>query len=253
MPTGFPSPPKPPDTPPSFQPPQPQPNSAPPVTKHAAKSPAPPAPPKPPSPSKPPSQPKQAKAPTSSPGVSDTSGSSSQQTAGAPVNGATKPDDSSLYAILGVAEGAALPEIRAAYRPLAETTASLRFYIDPNSQRCERSSSSANRIQTSSERRRPRRGRPSQSASRRPGCVDAFFICGRTFTAGEVNNAFDVLSDPAKKQAYDLRGRDWRHVMSAPPWQHRAVRVLAGGLAGLAEFEFDGERIIMPPPWRVRH
>lgn len=24
------------------------------------------------------------------------------------------------------------------------------------------------------------------------------------------------------------------------------------GLVGLADFEFDGERIIMPPPWRVR-
>ncbi|CAJ1356759.1 unnamed protein product, partial [Effrenium voratum] len=45
----------------------------------------------------------------------------------------------------------------------------------------------------------------------------------------QVNNAFDVLTDPKKRQAYDLRG-----------------------LAGLAEFEFNGERIIMPPPWRVR-
>jgi len=44
-----------------------------------------------------------------------------------------------------------------------------------------------------------------------------------------VNEAFRMLSDPMRRQAYDLRG-----------------------LAGLAEFEFDGERIIMPPPWRVR-
>lgn len=43
-----------------------------------------------------------------------------------------------------------------------------------------------------------------------------------------VGRAYQVLSDPDRKLAYDLRG-----------------------LAGLAEFEFDGERIIMPPPWRV--
>lgn len=187
VPTGFGSPPKPADTqPPSFQP-QPQPTATPPVTEHAAKSSAPPPPPKPPSPSPPP-QAKQANAPTSSPGVSDTSGASSQQTAGVPVNGATKPDDSSFYAILGVAEGAALSEIRAAYRQQA------------------------------------RKSHPDLFRTASPEEQEAV---AERFS--QVNKAFDVLSDPAKKQAYDLRG-----------------------LAGLAEFEFDGERIIMPPPWRVR-
>ena len=170
VPTGFGSPPKPADTqPPSFQP-QPQPTATPPVTEHAAKSSAPPPPPKPPSPSPPP-QAKQANAPTSSPGVSDTSGASSQQTAGVPVNGATKPDDSSFYAILGVAEGAALSEIRAAYRPLADISlflSSLFFKTRTFATKPE-VSKLANRIQTSSARRRPRSRRPSQSASRRPG------------------------------------------------------------------------------------
>mmetsp|Transcript_19334 Transcript_19334/g.42169 ORF Transcript_19334/g.42169 Transcript_19334/m.42169 type:complete len:310 (+) Transcript_19334:63-992(+) len=41
--------------------------------------------------------------------------------------------------------------------------------------------------------------------------------------------AYRVLSDQALRQAYDLRG-----------------------LAGVAALEFDGERVIMPPPWRVR-
>jgi len=93
-----------------------------------------------------------------------------------------------LYAILGVAEGAALPEIRAAYRQAARKSHPDLFRT--------------------------------ASPEEREAVAERF---------SQVNNAFDVLSDPAKKQAYDLRG-----------------------LAGLAEFEFDGERIIMPPPWRVR-
>mmetsp|Transcript_165990 Transcript_165990/g.532851 ORF Transcript_165990/g.532851 Transcript_165990/m.532851 type:complete len:281 (+) Transcript_165990:73-915(+) len=45
----------------------------------------------------------------------------------------------------------------------------------------------------------------------------------------KVSEAFRVLSDKQLRETYDLRG-----------------------LAGVALFEFNGERIIMPPPWRVR-
>lgn len=45
----------------------------------------------------------------------------------------------------------------------------------------------------------------------------------------QVGESFRVLSNVELRKAYDLRG-----------------------LAGLAEFEFDGERVIMPPPWLVR-